>query len=255
MAPPSGRTVDWVAVARSLQPLIRDHADAAERQRAPSPTVIEAMASAGLFRLGTPAVYGGAEADPITTLEVIEAIAEADGATGWNLMVGLEAGLVIAAMDPTAAMRLTTGNPNLVMCGSFAPNGRATTTDDGVVVNGRWPYASGCTVADYFCGACVVDTNASSPGEPGGTPVVRQVIVPRSDYRIEETWDAAGLTATGSHDVIVTNAHVPHDQVLHIGAGPHVVRLRVPPSAPRPAVAQQGRRRHGHRPPRPRPVH
>jgi indole-3-acetate monooxygenase len=60
------------------------------------------------------------------------------------------------------------------------------------------------------------------PGDAGGSPVVRQVVVPRADYRIEETWDAAGLTATGSHDVIVTNALVPHDQVLHVGAGSRV---------------------------------
>jgi alkylation response protein AidB-like acyl-CoA dehydrogenase len=220
----SARPVDWVTVARSLQPLIRDHADDAERQRSPSATVIKAMAAAGLFSVGTPAAYGGAEADPITTLEVIEAIAEADGATGWTLMVGLEAGLIIAAMDPTGALQLTASTPNLVMCGSFAPHGRATITTDGIIVNGRWPYASGCTVADYFCGACVTTdtTTASNSGEPGGTPIIRQVIVPRADYRIEETWTAAGLTATGSHDVIITDAHVPHDQLLHVGAGSRV---------------------------------
>jgi alkylation response protein AidB-like acyl-CoA dehydrogenase len=46
--------------------------------------------------------------------------------------------------------------------------------------------------------------------------------VPRADYRIEETWAAAGLTATGSHDVIVTDAVIPHDQILNVGAGPRV---------------------------------
>ena len=114
------------------------------------------MAAAGLFRLGNSAVYGGGEADPLTTIEVIEAIAEADGATGWTLMVGLEAGSPIAALDPAAATALTAEQPNLVMCGSFAPGGHATPTDSGVVVNGRWPFASGCAVADYFCGSCVV---------------------------------------------------------------------------------------------------
>ena len=49
------------------------------------------MAAAGLFRLGTPAVYGGGEADPLTFIEVLEAVAEADGAIGWTLMVGMEA--------------------------------------------------------------------------------------------------------------------------------------------------------------------
>ena len=109
------------------------------------------------------------------------------------------------------------------MCGSFAPHGRATITDDGVIVNGRWPYASGCTVADYFCGACVAtDTTREQPRRTG-----RRTDRPashRASRRLPHRGDMgrAGLTATGSHDVIVTNAHVPHDQILHIGAGPRV---------------------------------
>ena len=179
------------------------------------------MAAAGLFRLGTPAIYGGGEADPLTIIEVVEAIAEADGAIGWTLMVGLEAGLVVAALDPSAAAALTRDHPELVMCGSFAPGGRATPTDDGLVVTGRWPYASGCAVADYFCGSClVVDAAGDVQRTSDGAPLVRQVLVPRADYTIDETWDAAGLRATGSHDVVIDDVHVTSDRVIDIyGAG------------------------------------
>ena len=218
------RRVDWVAVARSLQPLIGEHADRAEHERSPSPTVIGAMADAGLFRLGTPAVYGGVEADPLTIIGVIEAVAEADGASGWTLMVALEAGLVIAAMEPATAAALTRHHPGLIMCGSFAPGGRATLTDGGLLVSGRWPYASGCTVADYFCGGCLlVDPDGRPQRSADGAPIVRQVIVPRASYTIDPTWDAAGLTATGSHDVLVSETWVPDGRVTDIaGAGMRV---------------------------------
>ena len=182
------------------------------------------MAEAGLFRLGNPAVYGGGEADPLTIIEVIEAVAEADGAVAWTLMVGLEAGLLIAALDPAAATALATEQPNLVMCGSFAPGGHATPTESGLAVNGRWPFASGCAIADYFCGSCVVvDADGITQRNSDGVPLVRQVVVPRADYRIVETWTAAGLTATGSHDVVIANVHVASDRVIDIfGVGMRV---------------------------------
>ena len=209
--------MEWVGVARSLQPLIREHADLGEHERSPPASVVAAMAAAGLFRLGTPAVYGGGEADPLTIIEVLETVAEADGAIGWTLMVGLEAGLVIAALDPAAATALTGDHPELVMCGSFAPGGRATPSEGGLVVTGRWPYASGCAVADYFCGGCLlVDAGGRVQRDSDGAPLVRQVIVPRADFTIVETWTAAGLTATGSHDVVIDEAHVASDRVIDI---------------------------------------
>jgi alkylation response protein AidB-like acyl-CoA dehydrogenase len=211
------RSVDWVGVARSLHPLILEHADGAEEARSPSPAVVAAMADAGLFRLGTPAVYGGAQTDPLTIIAVLEAVAEADGATAWTLMVGLEAGLIIAAMEPSAASALTERHPGLVMCGSFAPAGRAMPGDGGLAVSGRWPYASGCTVADYFCGGClVVDGDGRPVRAADDAPIVRQVIVPRADYVVDDTWHAAGLTATGSHDVTVSDAFVSNDHVIDI---------------------------------------
>ena len=97
-------TVDIVGVARSLQPLVRAHADEAERNRRISDPVRNAMASEGLYRMGAPAAYGGLETPPRQMIEAIEAISMADGATGWTLMIGVESvGIAIAAMDPDTA--------------------------------------------------------------------------------------------------------------------------------------------------------
>ena len=75
-----------VAAARALQPVVRAHAEQAQALRhAPEP-VVRAMADAGLYRLAAPACFGGAEADPISTIEAIEAISEADGSIGQQGM-------------------------------------------------------------------------------------------------------------------------------------------------------------------------
>ena len=46
---------------RRLEPLIREHAEEAEKQRRLSQPVVTALAEAGLFRLYTPHALGGFE--------------------------------------------------------------------------------------------------------------------------------------------------------------------------------------------------
>src|SRR3712207_5901015 len=82
--------MDVVEVARSLQPLVRAHADEAERERRLPASVVAAMAQAGLYHMAAPAVYGGLEVDPCTMIRALEAVSEADGAAGWTLMIGVE---------------------------------------------------------------------------------------------------------------------------------------------------------------------
>ena len=89
---------------RELEPLIREHADAAEQQRFLPNAVADAMAHAGLYRIGASRSIGGEELDPMSQIEVIEVASQIDGATGWNLMIGIEVmGLFGAALEPDVA--------------------------------------------------------------------------------------------------------------------------------------------------------
>ena len=73
---------------RTLEPLIRKHADEAERNRRLSQPVVAALAEAGLFRLYMPRTLGGFEVDPLTFCRVMEAIARIDGSTAWCVWIG-----------------------------------------------------------------------------------------------------------------------------------------------------------------------
>lgn len=66
---------------RTLDPLIRKHADEAERNRRLSQPVVAALAEAGFFRLYMPRTLGGFETDPPTVYRVMEEIAHIDGST------------------------------------------------------------------------------------------------------------------------------------------------------------------------------
>ena len=77
-----------VESARALAPLIREYADAIERDRCLPPPVLQGLIEADLFRLLAPRELGGAEADPLTVCRVVEEISKVDGATGWCVMIG-----------------------------------------------------------------------------------------------------------------------------------------------------------------------
>jgi alkylation response protein AidB-like acyl-CoA dehydrogenase len=216
--------MDVVGVARSLQPLVRQYADEGERERRMSAPVLAALADAGLFRMAAPAVYGGLEVDPCTMVAALEAISEADGASGWTLMIGVETvGVATAAVEPAIAEALLRDRPNIVFSGAINPLGRAVPVEGGFMVTGQWPFASGCEGSDYFWGGCIlVDRNGVPLRTESGSRQSRQVIVPRSSYTVERTWDAAGLCGSGSHDVVVSDVFVPDDYATDI-----YTRLRV----------------------------
>ncbi|MFN0030346.1 MAG: acyl-CoA dehydrogenase family protein [Acidimicrobiales bacterium] len=209
-----------VAAAQALQPLVREHAEEAQKLRHVPEAVVRAMAEAGLYRVAAPAAYGGGEADPISTIEVIEAISRADGSTGWVLMIGIETvGIGGSLMEPAMAANLFARHPDIVMCGALNPQGRAQRVEGGWLVNGQWPFASGCHHASFFWGQCRV---MESDGHQSDPLHLIEVLVPREQYEIVDTWHVNGLRGTGSHDVAVRELFVPDDMVTEVsGNKPH----------------------------------
>src|SRR5262249_28871359 len=56
-----------------------------------APEAVDALVRTGMFRLKLAAEMGGAEADPITEMLVLEALAYHDLTSGWCTMVGATA--------------------------------------------------------------------------------------------------------------------------------------------------------------------
>jgi indole-3-acetate monooxygenase len=73
---PQPGPADLEAAARELGPLIRDCRGESERERRLPVAVLSAMHEARLFRMYVPIEYGGLETDPITSMQVVEAVAE-----------------------------------------------------------------------------------------------------------------------------------------------------------------------------------
>ena len=188
--------------ATALMPLVRLHADASESMRHLHPDVAAALAESGLYRLALPADAGGEAADPLTQIAVIERISEADGSTGWNLMIGIESfGLIAPGFRHC---RDLIADPRVVLCGSTAAVGSAVEAGEGYRISGRWQFVSGCHNASLF---------AATVAMPDGRGNRYAVLTP-GQWNIVDTWNVGGMRGSGSHDVTVDDAYVPRERIV-----------------------------------------
>jgi alkylation response protein AidB-like acyl-CoA dehydrogenase len=201
---------DIVAQVRALGELI-DGA-AIERERRLPPTVVDAMIAAGVFKLCVPRVYGGAQASPLTALEVLEALGTLDGSVGWCAMVGITSSLMSVYLEESVAHEVY--NPaDAITCGVFAPMGRALREGDGYRVSGRWSFASGCEHSRWRMGGTIAEGDAPLPS---GAPDVRSVLFTAAQTQVHDTWDTAGLRGTGSHDISAADVIVPRERTFSL---------------------------------------
>ena len=196
-----------VARAEAAARLIRPQADAIERNRRLPPEAVAALVDAGIFKLLVPARYGGAETTVATAVAAIEAIARADGSAGWCAMIGSTSALMSAFLPESTARAIYTP-PAVITGGVFAPLGRATRTDTGYRVTGRWPFCSGCQHTDWVMGSALVDT-----GDPS-KPELRSLLFRRDQVELHDTWDTSGLRGTGSHDYAIMDLFVPAERTI-----------------------------------------
>ena len=194
--------------ARALVPALRDGAPAAEAARRVPDETIEALLELGALHLCTPASVGGLEAHPRVYLDTLITLAEGDASAAWIAMVTSTTGLVAAYVDDDTA-REVFARPS-VACGVFAPFGRGRTDADAAMISGRWAFVSGSPHADWIgLGALI-----AKPDDDGMSH--RLAMFPASEVEIHDTWDVAGLCATASHDVSITNARVPERRLADL---------------------------------------
>ena len=204
---------------RGLEPLIREHADDAERNHHLSQPVVAGLAKAGLFRMLTPQQLGGYEVSPLTFFHVVEETARIDGSTGWCLFIGGGIPVQGAFIADAAAAEIFGRDPHVIGAGAVYPPGRAVTTAGGHMVSGRWSYSSGCQHSSWLTVFCNVLDGDTPRLSAMGTPEVRVAFVPTREAVIHDTWDVSGLAGTGSHDFTIHPRFVPGDYSYRLTPG------------------------------------
>lgn len=199
---------DMIEIARGLAPAIRAEAAQMEALRRMPDSLAHRFAEAGVYRLCVPRDLGGLETSARTLVETIEALSMAEASAGWCAMIGATTG-VLAAYLPRGEAETVFGDPMSIVCGVYAPMGRAEAEDDWFRVNGQWKWNSGGQNATWLVGGCMIFENGAPRTLPNGVPAHRMVFFPASDVSFIDTWRTAGLNGTGSGDMKVSDVRAP----------------------------------------------
>ena len=193
---------DLIASARAMIPALARRSREGRRARQVAAETIADMQAAGFFRVLQPRRWGGYEMDLGAFYDIQLALAEGDMSTAWLYGVLGVHPWFLGLIDDRAAQDVWGRDDQTLICSSLMPAGEAQAVDGGFKLSGHWRYASGCVHCDW---ALLGGMVANAAGPPEG----RIFLVPRADYRAVDTWQVAGLQATGSWDVHVDGAFVP----------------------------------------------
>ncbi|MDT7661524.1 MAG: indole-3-acetate monooxygenase [Pseudonocardiales bacterium] len=203
-----------LAAARAIAPRFSARARESEQLRTLPPDLVADARGAGLFRLATPRSLGGAELPPAVIVEIIEELCRADGSAGWTVLIG-NGTAFLAWLDPAAATGLLGGRTDVVSACVFAPTGRLVPDGaDQLRLGGSWAMSSGCLHSDLFINGAMLFDGDQPRLLPGRGPDWRLAVFPATSGSVVDSWDAAGLRGTGSHDVVAGSVLVPERHTM-----------------------------------------
>jgi 3-hydroxy-9,10-secoandrosta-1,3,5(10)-triene-9,17-dione monooxygenase len=200
-----GAYAEMMARATALVPRLRDRASRSEEMRRLPPDTERELHESGLFRIVQPKRVGGSELDYVALIDCADAIGQGDASAAWTFANLASHHWMLAMFDRRAQDAVWGKDPNALIASSFIfPAGRARKVEGGYVLRGSWPFSSGVDCSEWNMLASVVSSEDDADGIE-----YRIFLLPKSDYRIKDTWNATGLRATGSNDVEVVDAFVP----------------------------------------------
>jgi resorcinol 4-hydroxylase (FADH2) len=207
--PPRPDLAELKSRLASVQPEIAERAFSTEKAcRVPAEN-IAALRAIGYFDIVKPAAFGGQEHDFDVLVDLNIELAKSCASTAW--VAGLLAAhqWLIASFPEQAQSDVWDADPNAVACGSYAPAAKAIRAEGGYRLCGRWSFASGCDNAQWALCAALLP-----PQTEGGALSPAFLLVPESDYRIDDTWHVVGLAGTGSKTLALDDVLVPAHRVL-----------------------------------------
>lgn len=205
---------ELVRRASELAPVLAERAPAADAARSLPAETIRDLQEAGLFRVLQPAAWGGFEHDPQVFFDAQIELAKGCPSTAWVFGVVAVHSWQLALFDAQAQEDVWGEDSSVLISSSYMPVGKVERVEGGYQLSGRWGYSSGSDHCDWvFLGAFVPPVGGKGP------PDMRTFLVPRVDYRIEDTWHTSGLKGTGSNDIVVEGCFVPEHRTHRFSDG------------------------------------
>jgi alkylation response protein AidB-like acyl-CoA dehydrogenase len=228
--PRTERQQRFVAIARQLADRFKERAAIHDQAGSFPHENFDELRAAGMPSLVIPEEYGGWGANLLESVLVMEALAIGDGSTALSFTMHVQvmgsaaearswpdplfARLCRESVERGALINAIATEPRL---GSPSRGGLPDTTAEPIyangaetpsawIINGHKNFASLSPALDYFIIPAAVQD---------GSGQVARFIVPAGDHiEIDETWNAMGMRATGSHDVYLRDAQVTPDLMI-----------------------------------------
>jgi alkylation response protein AidB-like acyl-CoA dehydrogenase len=193
-------TVTLPERAKAVGSIASEHADWGDQHGRLAEPVVEALHKEGLYGMWVPRSLGGAELDPVSSLQVIENLAYGDPSTGWVLMAAaLAIGTGAAYLGDEAVKELFGRSRMPVIAGQGTRPGNAVPHDGGFLLSGSWSFASGIKHGTHIHTLGIIE----GTGEP------RIFVLPVEKVKLIDNWNVMGLRGTGSIDYTIDSVFVP----------------------------------------------
>jgi 3-hydroxy-9,10-secoandrosta-1,3,5(10)-triene-9,17-dione monooxygenase len=206
--------------ARKVAIAIKDDAGTADEIKRVPEASLALVRDAQLLRVIQPRRVGGFEMSMRAHLDVIAALAEGCGSTAWVAGVGHAHSWMLGHFPDEALHEVYGDDPDTLVSAVIGPRGKAVRQTDGShVLEGFWPFASGCQHAKWLIlGAQVFD-------EAGEMIDEADFLLPTADVTIKDDWNVAGMQGTGSNSVTCQGVRIPPHRWLSI---PALIELNTP---------------------------
>jgi 3-hydroxy-9,10-secoandrosta-1,3,5(10)-triene-9,17-dione monooxygenase len=179
---------------------------AEDLRRLPDATIAD-LAASGFTDLLVPKRYGGLQADFPAILDPVRRMAAGCTSSAWTIGFYALHNWMLALFGERAQAEAFATRPFLASA-PLAPTGRGLPVDDGIRLSGRWSWATGAMDGNWIIvGALCGPDQAIYPA---------LALLPATDVVIEDVWHTDGMRATGSNDVVITDAFVPEYRMVRV---------------------------------------
>ena len=194
-----------------LVPWLSEQAARVEEARRIPDDVAERLFETGLFNLMRPTRFGGFGVTPRFAWEATFNVAFGCSSSAW--LAGLTSANIIMLGKFSADAQREIFAPGVspivpMLTGGVGQDIKIEPVEGGIVLGGRWRYASGVDISDWL-GLLV-----NIPGS-GEIPAPHVVLVPQSEFAIDHTsWRVMGMRGTGSKNIALSKAFIPSHRFL-----------------------------------------
>ncbi|TAL79712.1 MAG: flavin-dependent monooxygenase [Burkholderiaceae bacterium] len=175
---------------------LKENARKTEEARRVSEHATSLFREAGFFRLMQPARFGGYEYGFTPFIDIISELARGCPSSAWGCSLGAIHQWLLGTFPLQAQEDVWRENPDAIICGSYAPVAEAERVDGGYLVSGKWHWSSNIDNSDWALVGVFFPPDDEVPERHAGF-----LLVPRTEWVVDDDWFTAGQAGTGSKTV------------------------------------------------------